>query len=117
MTFANKIIAFLSYLLLLPGCLIVLIFRRKFPSELGHARQSMVINLAAFSLLLIWFVLTWLLISIPIIGPITAWFAFTIVIIAWIFFIGLWIMGMVRAFRGSLKPLAIVGRWAAKLPF
>jgi uncharacterized membrane protein len=39
------------------------------------------------------------------------------VIIAWIFFIGLWIMGMVRAIRGSLKPLAIVGRWAAKLPF
>ena len=117
MTAENKIIAFLSYLFLLPGSLIVLIFRRKFPSELWHARQSLLINLGAVLLFLIWFLLTWLILAIPIIGPLTAWFAFTMVIIAWIFFIFLWITGMIRALRGSEVPLAIVGGWAAKLPF
>ena len=117
MTTANKIFAFLSYLLLIPGWLFVLIFRRKHPSELGHARQSMVINLVPLLALVLWFVLTWLLIAIPIMGPLTAWFAFAIVITILFFLIALWITGMIRALRGEQKPLAIVGGWAAKLPF
>ena len=117
MTSTNKIFAFLSYLLLIPGWLIVLIFRRKQESELAHARQSMVINLGAVLFLLIWLVLTWLLVGIPFMGPLVAWFAFALVITGWIFFIVMWILGMIRALRGNQKPLAIVGDWAAKLPF
>ena len=117
MSTANKIFAFLSYLLLIPGWLFVLIFRRKQPSELGHARQSLVITLAPLILLVLWFLLTWLVFSIPIMGPLLAWFAFAILIAAGIFLIVLWIMGMIHALRGKQKPLAIVGGWAAKLPF
>lgn len=117
MTSANKIFAFLSYLLLVPGWLIVLIFRRKQEPELIHARQSMVINLVAFLILVPWFVLTWLLVGIPLMGPLLAWFAFALVITVWIFFAILWIVGMIQALSGSQKPLAIVGGWAAKLPF
>ena len=117
MTTANKFFAFLSYLLLIPGWLFVLIFRRKQPSELGHARQSLVINLIPLLLLVLWFVATWLLVAIPIMGPLLAWFAFAILIAASIVLIILWIAGMFRALRGDEKPLAIVGGWAAKLPF
>ena len=117
MTSTNKIFAFLSYLLLIPGWLFVLIFRRKHPSELGHARQSMMINLVPLLLLILWFVLTWLMLAIPIMGPLVAWFAFAIVLALLIFLIALWITGMVRSLRGDQKPLSIVGGWAAKLPF
>ena len=117
MTFTNKIFAFLSYLLLIPGWLVVLIFRRKQEGELVHARQSLVINLAAILALVIWLVLTWLLIAIPLVGPLVVWFAFALVITVWIFFAIIWVIGMIRALRGNQKPLAIVGGWAAKLPF
>ena len=117
MTSTNKVFAVLSYLLLVPGWLVVLIFRRKHDSELKHARQSMLINLGAFLFLVIWFVLTWLLVGIPLMGPMVAWFAFALVITIWITFAVLWFIGMVRALSGNQKPLAIVGGWAAKLPF
>ena len=117
MTTANKIFAFLSYLLLIPGWLFVLIFRRKYPAELGHARQSLVINLAPMLLLVLWFVFSWVMFAVPIMGPLVAWFAFAIFIVVGIFLILMWIMGMIRALRGDQKPLAIVGGWAAKLPF
>ena len=117
MTIANRIFAFLSYLLLIPGWLFVLIFRRKQPAEVAHARQSMVINLILFVFLLLWFVLTWLVLAIPLMGPLVAWFGFAIYIAIGIFLLVIWILGMVRALRGDQKPLAIVGGWAAKLPF
>ena len=117
MTTSNKIFAFLSYLLLIPGWLFILIFRRKHPSELIHARQSMVLNLVPILGIVLWFVLTWLLVAIPIMGPLVAWFAFALFIVLGIFIVIMWIMGMIRALRGQQKPLAIVGGWAAKLPF
>jgi uncharacterized membrane protein len=117
MTTTNKIMAFLSYLLLVPGWLFVLIFRRKYPTELQHARQSLVINLVPFLMLVLWFLVSWLVFSIPLVGPLLAWFAFAIYITIGIFIFVLWIMGMIRALRGIPKPLAIVGGWAAKLPF
>lgn len=117
MTITNKINAFLSYLLLVPGWLYVLIFRRKDEHASFHARQSMIINLLVFALIAVWFVVTWLVVGIFIIGPIFAWFLFAIVIAAYIFLAVIWVMGMVRAFQAHAKPLPIVGNWAQKSPF
>jgi uncharacterized membrane protein len=117
MTTSNKIFAFLSYLLLIPGWLFILIFRRKHPSELVHARQSLVINLVPILGIILWFVFSWLVLAIPIMGPLLAWFAFALFIVVGIFLIIMWMVGMIRALRGEKKPLAIVGGWAAKLPF
>jgi uncharacterized membrane protein len=113
---SSKIIAFLSYLLLVPGWLIALIFFRKDQHAIFHAKQSLVLNLFAVLLLVAWFVITWLSVSIPIIGPIFAWFAFAIVIALYIYALIAWITGMVRAFQSQTKPLALIGTWAAKLP-
>ena len=113
----SKILAFLAYLLLVPGWLIVLLFFHKDEHAKFHAKQSLALNLFAFLLLVIWFVITWLVVSIPIIGPLLAWFAFAIVIAFYIYALIVWITGMVRAFQPKTKPLAIVGTWAAILPF
>ena len=117
MTTTNKVIAFLSYLLLVPGWLFVLIFRRKQPAELQHARQSLLINLVPILFYLVWLLFTWLVVAIPIMGPLVAWFAFAILIAVCVVLIVLWLVGMIRALRGDQNPLAIVGTWAAKLPF
>jgi uncharacterized membrane protein len=114
---SNKILAFLSYLLFVPGWLFVLIFRRKDEHAKRHARQSLMINLFAFLLLAIWFVITWLVIWIPIAGPILAWFFFALVIAILIYLMIAWVMGMLRSFNPDAKPLPLVGNWALKLPF
>ena len=77
----------------------------------------MVITLVPLLLLVLWFVFTWLMVAIPIMGPLVAWFGFAILIAIGIFLFIMWIMGMVQALRGDQKPMAIVGGWAAKLPF
>ena len=117
MKISNKIFAFLSYLLLVPGWLFVLLFRRKDPHAQFHARQSLVLNLFAFLLLAAWFVVTWLVIAIPIVGPLFAWFTFAIVIAFFIFVVIAWVIGMVRSFQEIQKPLPIIGQWTQKLPF
>jgi len=117
MTMKNKISAFLSYLLLVPGWLFVLLLRRKDPHAQFHARQSLIINLFAFLLLAAWFVITWLVIAIPIAGPLFAWFIFAIVIAIFISLVIIWVMGMIRSFQTVGKPLPIIGKWAQKLPF
>jgi uncharacterized membrane protein len=117
MTITNKVYAFLSYLLLVPGWLFVLLFRRKDQHARFHARQSLVLNLFVFLLLAAWFVITWLVVSIPIIGPIFAWFVFAIVIAFFIYVVIAWVTGMVRSFQDVQKPLPIIGKWARKLPF
>ncbi len=114
---SSKIIAFLSYLLLIPGWLLALIFFRKDAHVKFHAKQSLVLNLFVFLLLVAWFVIAWPLFTIAVIGPITAWFAFGIVIAFYIYAANVWITGMVRAFQPNTKPLALIGTWAAKLPF
>lgn len=117
MKISNKIFAFLSYLLLVPGWLFVLILRRKDEHARFHARQSLALNLFAFVLLAAWFVITWLVIAIPIAGPLFAWFMFAIVIAFLIYLVIAWVTGMVRSFQSKAKPLAIIGKWAQKLPF
>jgi uncharacterized membrane protein len=117
MTITNKIFAFLSYLLLVPGWLFVLLFRRKDEHARFHARQSLVLNVFVLLLFLAWFVITWLTIAIPIAGPLFAWFMFAIVIAFISSALYAWLVGMVQAFQSSRKPLPIVGKWAQKLPF
>lgn len=117
MTITSKIYAFLSYFLLVPGWLLVLLFRRKDPHARFHARQSLVLNLFACLLLAVWFVITWLVVAIPIAGPLFAWFMFAVVIAFSIFAAIAWVIGMVHSFQDVLIPLPIIGSWAKKLPF
>jgi uncharacterized membrane protein len=113
----SKIFAFFSYLLLVPGWLVGLIFFRKDAHVKFHAKQSLVINLIGVLILAIWFVITWLVVSIPLAGPILAWFLFAIVIAVFIYLVLAWVMGMVRSFNAGAKPLPLIGAWAQRLPF
>ena len=117
MTKPNNIFAFLAYLLLVPGWLSVLIFCRKDELARFHARQSLILNLFVVMLFVGWFGVTWLVIGIPIAGPLLAFFLFATVLALLIFAVIVWIVGMVRALLSKKAQLPIIGNWAQKLPF
>lgn len=112
----NKVIACLSYLLLVLGWMYVFIFRRRDRFAVFHAKQAMVITIAAIAAPAIWLVFAWLIVRVRLIGPVVAAAMFAIVIAALIFLVAVWIVGMVDALQARMRSLPVVGGWARRLP-
>jgi len=112
---SQRILAFLAYLLLVIGWIIVLLFGRRGRFAVFHMKQSLA--LVAFLLVVTagWVVLSWLMAWVPYLFGL-AMAAFSIVLLAWVFVAVVWVMGMSNALRGRLVPLPIVGAWARRLP-
>jgi uncharacterized membrane protein len=111
-----SVLAFLSYLLLVPGWLFVLLFDRKDEFAVYHAKQSMVLTLFAIGAPLVWAVVGWIISWIPALGFVIAVALFTMVIAAYALIVVDWIMGMVYALQSKAEPLPVVGRWAQRIP-
>ncbi len=116
MNSSSKLSAFVAYLLLIVGALFVLIFRRNDPFARFHARQSIVLTGVAVLAPLVWAVVGVILGQIPITGAILSIAAFAIVIIVYLFLIGLWLTGMSNALRAKGAALPVIGHWAERLP-
>jgi uncharacterized membrane protein/RNA polymerase subunit RPABC4/transcription elongation factor Spt4 len=103
----GKVFAFLAYLLGLIGVLVVYLAKKDNPFALYHAKQSLVLSIAAIILS----VGAAILAAVPFVGWILA-------LVIWIVDIGvlvLWIIGMVNALGGQQKPLPIIGEYAEKI--
>ncbi len=112
----NKILAFLAYLLTVPGWLYVLLFRRDDKFAVFHAKQSAVLTLVAIGAPLVWMVAGWILSWIPLVGFILAVALFSLVIAIYTVLIVDWIIGMVFALQLKRTPLPVVGSWARTIP-
>ncbi len=112
----NKILAFLAYLLTVPGWLYVLLFRRDDKFAVFHAKQSAVLTIAAIGVPLIWMVVGWILSWIPSVGFTLAIALFSLVIAAYAVLVVDWIIGMVFALQLKRAPLPVVGSWARTIP-
>ncbi len=112
----NKILAFLAYLLTVPGWLYILLFRRDDKFAVFHAKQSAVLTLVAIGAPLIWMVVGWILSWIPLVGFILAIALFSLVIAIYAVLIVDWIIGMVFALQLKRTPLPVVGGWARTIP-
>jgi uncharacterized membrane protein len=112
----NKTLAFLAYLLTVPGWLYVLLFRRDDRFAVFHAKQSAVLTIVAIGTPLVWLVAGWILSWIPLVGFILAVVLFSLVIAAYAVLIADWIIGMVFALQLKRTPLPVVGGWAKTLP-
>ena len=111
----HKPFAFLAYLLLIIGWLIVFLFRRDDKFAMYHTKQSVTLVIAAIMVPLMWAVAGWIISWIPFVGFILAVTFFALVIaIALGLFIA-WIIGMVYALRGQAKPLPFVGSYARRI--
>ncbi len=113
----SRIDAFLSYLLILVGSLYILIFQRRDNFARYHANQALGLILFSVGLFVGWALIGWLVILIPLVGPVLAVSFFALVIGGWIFVVVAWLIGMINALNGVVAPLPLIGRWAEGLPF
>jgi uncharacterized membrane protein len=111
----NKSLAFLAYLLSIVGCLYVLFFHRKEKFAVYHAKQSMMLAIVAVIAPVIWIVVAWGLVWIPLAGPLVAAALFSLVIATYLLLAVAWIIGMVYARQAQMKPLPVIGGWAERL--
>ena len=111
----NRFPAFLAYLLLIFGCLYVFIFQRKDSFAMYHAKQSLLIVLAALVTPLIWGVTTWLISWLPF-GFLLGMALFSLVIAVYIFLVAIWFIGIIHVSQTETKPLPLIGRWARWIP-
>jgi uncharacterized membrane protein len=111
---SSRYLAFLAYLLSLPGALFVLLARRDDAFAVYHARQSLAIVIAAIVTPLAWVVVAWVCAWIPLVGAVVGLSLFALVIAAYAGLAVSWIVGMVFALRGLARPAPLVGAWAAR---
>jgi uncharacterized membrane protein len=100
----SKLFAFLAYLLGIIGFVIVLLARKDDKFAMYHAKQSLVLCIAAVIIYIVG-------LFIPIIG----WFV--ILPLGYLLIAILWIFGVVRALTGTEKPLPLIGKYGEKLKF
>lgn len=113
MTQSSRFMAFIAYLLSLPGAIIVLLTQRNDPFATHHARQSLAIVVGAIGVPLAWAVIAWLLAWIPVIGAALGVALFALVLAAYTVFFVSWLIGMVCALQGVTWTMPLLGRWIA----
>ncbi len=114
MSTSSRYLAFLSYLLSLPGALFVLLARRDDSFAIFHARQSLALAIVALITPLIWGVLAWGLAWIPLVGPMLGVILFALVIAAYIGLFFSWIAGMIYSLKGIVRPIPLIGARATR---
>ena len=114
MSTSSRYLAFLSYLLSLPGALFVLLARRDDSFAIFHARQSLALAIVALITPLVWGVLAWGLAWIPLVGPMLGVILFALVIAAYVGLFFSWIAGMIYSLKGIVRPIPLIGARATR---
>lgn len=114
MSKSSRYLAFVAYLLSLPGALLVLLARRNDPFATYHARQSLAIVGVALAAPLLWLVVAWAAAWIPLFGAVVGLSLFALVIATYAGLAVSWVVGMVFALRGLARPIPLVGAWATR---
>jgi uncharacterized membrane protein len=115
MSKSQRILAFLAYLLLVVGWILVLLFGRRSRFAVYHMKQSMALVLFLLAVAAGWAVFTWLSAWISFLF-IVGVASFSLVMAAIVFGLVAWIVGMGNALGARMRPLPIVGAWAKRLP-
>jgi uncharacterized membrane protein len=112
---SDRILAFLAYLLLVIGWVIVLLFGRRSRFAVFHMKQSIALVLSLAAIAAGWLLFAWLIAWVPLAFGL-GMAAFSIVLAA--LFVGAiaWVMGMVNALRGKVVLLPFVGSLGLRLP-
>jgi len=97
------------------GWLYVYLMERKNTLALFHLRQSIGLFVFLVGVFIGWAVIAYALALIPFMAVISV-SLFAIVIAAYIFGAVAWVMGILNAFKRTLSPLPLFGRWANRLP-
>jgi uncharacterized membrane protein len=107
--------AVLTYLVPVIGWLYVIFFQRKNSLAVYHLKQSICLVLFLVGITTGWIAVAWVLAWIPYLDILSIAF-FAIVIVAYIFSVVVWILGLINALRARSAPLPLIGGWASRLP-
>lgn len=105
----SRMMAFVSYLLSLPGALYVYFTRREDVFATFHARQSLLMVAVGVIVPLGWIIIAWILAWVPTMGGMLAVFLFTLVIATYIVLIIDWVLGMIAALQGKARRTIVFG--------
>jgi uncharacterized membrane protein len=111
---SSRYLAFLSYLLSLPGALFVLLARQDDPFAVYHARQSLRLAIIGIAAPIVWAVVAWILAWIPLAGGMLAVALFALVIATYVGILISWIAGMIYSLKGQVRPLPLFGTRTAR---
>jgi len=106
---SSRYLAFLSYLLSLPGALFVLLVRRDDLFAVYHARQSLRLAIIGIATPLIWALIAWPLAWIPVVGGMLGVILFALVIAIYLGIAISWIAGMIYSLNGQVRPMPLFG--------
>ena len=110
----NTFAAFLAYLLLVIGWLYVFLFCRRDELAMYHAKQSIMLVVAATGGTILWAVLAWVVLFIPLAGPLVSASSFSLVIALYLTLLIDWVLGMIYALQARYVPLPIIGGLAQR---
>lgn len=113
---SSRILAFLSYILLVVGALFILLFRRKDEFAAFHARQSLVFVIGALLAPAVWYGIAWLVMWIPGVGGALGLALFSGVLAAYLALIYGWLRGLIDSLNAQQRTMPLVGDWARYLP-
>jgi len=111
----NRTLAFLAYLIPVIGPLFVLRFNRKNGFALYHACQALALTIAAVLIPIVWVVLGWMMIWVPLAGAVFAVSLFALVIAAYLTIAISLLLGLVNSLRGRTSSALIFGGWGESL--
>jgi uncharacterized membrane protein len=106
---SSRYLAFISYLLSLPGALFVLLARRDDLFAVYHARQSLRLAIIGVAAPLVWAVVAWALAWIPLVGGMLGVVLFALVLAIYVGILISWIAGMIYSLQGQVRPLPVFG--------
>ena len=109
MSQSSRYLAFIAYLLSLPGALFVLLARPNEPFAVYHARQSLRLAIIGIATPLIWVVAAWILAWIPVVGGMFGVILFALVLATYGGIAISWIAGMIYSLKGQVRPMPLFG--------
>ena len=111
----SRLSAVLTYLVPIISWLYVIFFQRKNSLAIYHLKQSIGLVLFLVVTTTGWFAVAWVLAWIPYVAILSI-ALFAIVIVAYLYGIIAWILGLSNALRARSAPLPLFGQWANRLP-
>ncbi len=110
----SRLLAFLTYLIPVIVPLYVIFGRRKETLARYHAHQSLALVIAAVIVPAVWAIAAWIVVWIPLVGPLLAAASFALVIAAYVVIVYGWITGMYAAVQADIRPAPLFGDWGER---
>lgn len=113
----GKLFAVLAYLLGIIGFLIVLLAKKDNKFAMYHAKQSLVLIIAALIIFIPGSIITAIIGIIPVIGWIIALVLSLVMMVIGLCFLVFVVLGIINAINLQMKPLPVIGKFAEKFNF